>query len=108
MILSNQVKCKLCGDTPYSAHRHDYVTCSCGKASVDGGMDYLRRAGDRENITEMSIVVPDHIYELLTEAVEGEKYQNTLGRVCNVVRVLRDSIGINLTEVCAALETDDE
>lgn len=27
-----------------SKHRHDFVTCSCGASSVDGGKVYLRRA----------------------------------------------------------------
>ena len=43
-IKRNAVRCKLCGDTIESKHRHDYVTCSCGNAAVDGGFDYLRRA----------------------------------------------------------------
>lgn len=43
-IKRNAVRCKLCGDVIESKHRHDYVTCSCGNAAVDGGHDYLRRA----------------------------------------------------------------
>ena len=45
-ILSNQVLCRLCGDAPYSAGRHSYLSCKCGKVSVDGGMEYLRRVYD--------------------------------------------------------------
>ena len=45
-ILSNQVLCRLCGDAPYSAGRHSYRPCKCGKVSVDGGQEYLRRVYD--------------------------------------------------------------
>jgi hypothetical protein len=45
----------MCFDIIESKHRHDYVTCSCGEISVDGGKDYLRRgAKDLDNILEMS------------------------------------------------------
>ena len=43
-ILTNKVKCLLCLDTIESKHRHDFVTCSCGNVSVDGGKDYFRRS----------------------------------------------------------------
>ena len=43
-IVKNAAKCLKCGDTIESIHRHDYVTCSCGNVSVDGGTDYLRRS----------------------------------------------------------------
>jgi hypothetical protein len=43
-ITKNSIKCKHCGDVIESTHRHDYVTCGCGKVSADGGKDYLKRA----------------------------------------------------------------
>ena len=43
-IIKNAAKCLKCGDIIESKHRHDYVTCSCGNVSVDGGTDYLRRS----------------------------------------------------------------
>ena len=58
-ILSNQVRCTPCGDTPYSAHRHDYKSCQCGAVHVDGGQDYLRRVGNYEEYEEMSITISD-------------------------------------------------
>ena len=42
-IVKNAIKCKNCGDIIESKSVHDYVTCSCGACSVDGGHDYLRR-----------------------------------------------------------------
>ena len=42
-IIKNAIQCKLCEDIIESKYRHDYVICSCGACSVDGGLDYLRR-----------------------------------------------------------------
>ena len=42
-IIRNAIQCKHCGDVIESTYRHDFVTCSCGACSVDGGHDYLRR-----------------------------------------------------------------
>jgi hypothetical protein len=42
-LVKNQAKCLVCGDTIVSRDRHDFVTCSCGALSVDGGQDYARR-----------------------------------------------------------------
>jgi len=53
-ITKNAIKCKKCGDVIESTYRHDFVTCSCGAISVDGGYDYLRRAGDLDGYIEMS------------------------------------------------------
>ena len=46
MIIQNAVTCLACGDFIVSKHRHDFVTCTCGAVSVDGGQSYLRRVGD--------------------------------------------------------------
>ena len=43
VITINKAKCLICDDMIESTHRHDFVTCSCGNLSVDGGHDYLRR-----------------------------------------------------------------
>ena len=44
MILRNSAKCLSCKEEIESRHRHDYVSCSCGNVSVDGGKDYLKRS----------------------------------------------------------------
>ena len=56
-IISNSVQCLECGEGIWSAHRHDYVTCSCGKISVDGGMDYptIQREAAKYGITTKSL-----------------------------------------------------
>jgi hypothetical protein len=40
--MRNRIQCLLCNEIIESKHRHDYVTCSCGNVSVDGGQDYCK------------------------------------------------------------------
>ena len=42
-IIKNSIKCNHCGDIRTSVQAHDFVTCSCGCCSVDGGSEYLKR-----------------------------------------------------------------
>ena len=35
---------------------HDFKFCKCGSVAVDGGHDYLRRCGKREEWEEMSVM----------------------------------------------------
>ena len=42
-LTRNAAKCLFCGDVIESRSVHDFVTCSCGNLSVDGGLDYIKR-----------------------------------------------------------------
>lgn len=53
-ITRNAVRCKCCGDVIESKTRYDFVTCSCGKCSVDGGLELLRRVGVESDCEELS------------------------------------------------------
>ncbi len=56
-ITRNAIKCNHCGDVIESTHRHNFVTCSCGCCSVDGGLDYLRRCfknSEEEDFIDLS------------------------------------------------------
>lgn len=60
-ILSNKIRCKLCGDIIESKTTHDFQVCKCWKESdgyqgcaVDGGHSYCRRLGNPENIEDLS------------------------------------------------------
>jgi len=99
MILSNQVRCNHCGEEPWSASRHDFVNCSCSlskhRVSVDGGMIYLRRVfGTSSDYTDISIVVEEEHIKPLLKMIEDKK-KNSLGKLCNVMRYLRDELDIN-------------
>ena len=64
-IIRNAIQCKHCGETIESVNVHDYVTCSCGACSVDGGHDYLRRSyetspkEDYIDLSEFMNIPPD-------------------------------------------------
>lgn len=53
-IIRNAAQCLSCNDIIVSTYRHDFVTCKCGKLSVDGGLEYIRRVGDFENSLDLS------------------------------------------------------
>lgn len=56
IIVKNAIRCLNCGDEIESTHRHDFVSCSCGQCSVDGGHDYFRRCG--EGYEDISVTEP--------------------------------------------------
>ena len=53
-LIVNKIQCKKCGDVIESTYRHDFKFCKCGAVAVDGGKDYLRRCGNREDWEELS------------------------------------------------------
>ena len=54
-ILVNRIQCNKCKDIIESTSIHDFNFCRCGAVAVDGGKDYLRRCGNREDWEECSI-----------------------------------------------------
>ncbi len=57
-IIKNCIKCKSCGDVIESVTVHDFKSCSCGRVSVDGGHDILRRqyTDSTDDYEELSII----------------------------------------------------
>lgn len=53
-ILVNKIQCKKCKDIIESKHVHDFKWCVCKSIAVDGGLEYLRRVGNLEDIIELS------------------------------------------------------
>lgn len=93
MIIQNAVQCISCGDFIVSKHRHDFVTCSCGAISVDGGQDYLRRVGDMGSAVDLSWCLPDELYKACAEAVDNaiKTNRNKYGIANAVMRTLREN-----------------
>lgn len=93
MIIQNAVTCLGCGDFIVSKHRHDFVTCSCGSISVDGGQDYLRRVGDFANAVDHSWELPDELYKACAQAVLDAEAsgRNHIGVANAVMRTLREA-----------------
>jgi hypothetical protein len=91
MIIQNAVTCLGCGDFIVSKHRHDFVTCTCGAISVDGGQAYLRRVGDFTNAVDHSWELPDELYRQCADAVEEaiDTNRNKFGIANAVLRRLR-------------------
>jgi hypothetical protein len=91
MIVQNAVTCLSCGDFIVSKHRHNYVTCTCGAISVDGGQSYLRRIGDFGNAIDHSWSIADEVYEACAWAVEEaiDTNRNKFGIANAVLRALR-------------------
>lgn len=92
MILSNQAKCKECEDVIVSKYTHDYVTCSCGAISVDGGLSYLKRVGRPEDIIEQSVEMDNALGTKLRHQITDmiALGKNSLGILCGISRTLRD------------------
>jgi hypothetical protein len=92
VIIQNAVTCLACGDFIVSKHRHDFVTCTCGAVSVDGGQSYLRRVGDFTNAVDLSWSLPDDVYEQCAEAAQDamDTGRNKFGIANAVMRTLRE------------------
>ena len=96
MIVQNAVTCLGCGDFIVSKHRHDFVTCTCGAISVDGGQAYLRRVGSslaEGTYTDHSWELSDELYKACAEAVEEamDTNRNKFGIANAVMRKLREA-----------------
>lgn len=53
-IIVNRIKCTKCGDIIESKSVHDFKFCKCRAVAVDGGRNYLRRCGNRDDWEELS------------------------------------------------------
>ena len=96
MIIQNAVTCLGCGDFIVSKHRHDFVTCTCGAISVDGGQAYLRRVGSslaEGTYTDHSWELSDDLYKACAAAVEEaiDTNRNKFGIANAVMRKLREA-----------------
>lgn len=48
--MGERIRCKKCGDILQSKHRHDFQMCKCRACYIDGGDDYCRVGGEKEEI----------------------------------------------------------
>lgn len=110
MIIQNAVSCLNCGDFIFSSHRHDFVTCTCGSISVDGGQEYLRRVGAIDACVDMSWSLPDDVYRECADAVEKAKEtnRNKFGIANAVMRALRDKNRIIAEDEARVIATHND
>ena len=88
-IIRNRIKCVHCGDVLVSKHRHDFKTCKCGKVSVDGGLDYLKRTFDeRFDFWELSELIDyEDDYTIVENALRQKEFKSNCN-FCNSDKVL--------------------
>lgn len=115
MIVQNAASCNGCGDFIVSKHRHDFVSCTCGAISVDGGQAYLRRVGSLEkgSYNDHSWSLPDKVYNDCAEVVEEamDTGRNKFGIANAVMRKLREAgrvIGEDEPRILAENKNIDE
>jgi hypothetical protein len=82
-LVLNKIRCNKCGDEVESTHRHDFKRCKCGEVAADGGLDYIRRMGGREDFTELSEYEEESI-----EYVPAEGEENLHDRVLIEKRIV--------------------
>ena len=46
---NSAIQCLKCNDIIVSKYRHDFRFCKCRAVAIDGGTDYLRCIGNKEN-----------------------------------------------------------
>lgn len=51
-LIKNAFKCLYCKDIIESKHQHHFISCKCGKTSIDGGTSYIRLVGDLDMIQD--------------------------------------------------------
>lgn len=51
-LIRNAFKCKFCETVVESKHTHDFRCCPCGNYA-DGGLDYVRRVGNLEDMEDL-------------------------------------------------------
>ena len=98
MLIQNQIKCLSCGDEIWSAHRHDYKTCSCGNVSVDGATDYCKRSfKSKDQYIEQSIYLSEETVNAAIAAVKWglETGRNERGIAYAVIRALNETGNLN-------------
>lgn len=76
-ISLNSIRCKHCGDTLVSSTVHDFKMCKCGKVGIDGGLEYLKRVGELEDIVDLSKVIKIGEKEYLDWKRRREDYFNS-------------------------------
>ena len=88
MIIRNAAKCNRCGDVIQSVSRHDFVECECGSIFVDGGNEYMRAGGAKEDFIALYVstdkpYVPESVQLEHTDIILAAHHSTTCaGKQC--------------------------
>ena len=78
-LSKNQWKCLYCGNIIESKHQHHFISCKCGKTSIDGGTSYIRLVGDLDMMQDMSRYITYTRERYVSEyEIDNEKFINEL------------------------------
>lgn len=86
ILLRNSIKCNHCNDEIESKYRHDFVTCKCGKVSVDGGKDYGRTMFTKVSDYTNTSIVDDGSHELRRQYLTwGNNYDKDMNKLSETI-----------------------
>jgi len=82
-IFHNRIQCRRCGGVIESLHVNDFRWCPCRAVAVDGGHEYLRWLGNREDIVDLSETreIPDEQWEAQMDADLNAEVAAIIGEV---------------------------
>lgn len=84
-LVYNAVKCLLCGKIIESTFRHDYKTCGCrNEAMVDGGLDYQRYGGMKEEWIKPIAIFADDDFEIVRHVAFRVNQKHQVVRIADM------------------------
>ena len=91
--MKNRAKCKLCNDVIESKHGRDYVECSCGEISIDGGNEsYKASAVDWKNFIRVDDQNNEILVQIIDRKEEGRDMKPTRKEILEQVNNMIQSI----------------
>lgn len=73
--MGNAARCNKCGDVIVSTHRHDFVSCTCGAITLDGGEDYRRCMGNPIDFVDVTEDEEENARRLRRIRADAERLQ---------------------------------
>ena len=77
------LKCNHCKDSIFSFSRHSMVYCKCGKIAIDGGFDYTKITGNKEDFVQLTSPVSGCI-KLIREKFQWIKRYNKQNQLLKI------------------------
>ena len=75
-IISNKAQCKKCKDIIESKDTNDLKRCTCGSIAVDGGLEYIKRIGNPDDVIELSEYGKENSNHLLSSPLNSNVIKN--------------------------------
>jgi hypothetical protein len=69
----NAIECQKCNEIIWSRWTHDMHSCGCGAVAIDGGQDYCRILGNREDWEPKALQLEDKLFDAGTLAEDPKK-----------------------------------